>query len=247
MRGCFSIILFFFPFLALAWGHSPKADTSANLSFNAISQKRISYSISDSSGLYNEKSLQLQLRSAIRLWLDGLTDTRTIELKKLSCNKTVDLKLFVSPDTNASNHYGPGFYESKNIQGKANAVIHMNSVFMDNLTPHPVRDFLELFNKDVFNGENFLKSLIKEMHSHQSLSQKHNIPYDDLYANTYSFLIHEVGHAFGLCDTGFSSSCDAKFRSSHQPDSIMKSGEYFYLTDDDKEGISNMRKRVLYY
>jgi hypothetical protein len=68
--------------------------------------------------------------------------------------------------------------------------------------------------------------------------------------STYPLLIHELGHAFGLCDTyakddTFSKRCDPLFtttkNSFEQPLSIMKDGGgYMYLTPDDEDGIRKL-------
>lgn len=69
-------------------------------------------------------------------------------------------------------------------------------------------------------------------------------------ASTYPLLIHELGHAFGLCDTyaiddTFQKRCDPLFSTSvtsrEQPNSIMKDGGgYLFLTPDDVDGVRRL-------
>lgn len=77
----------------------------------------------------------------------------------------------------------------------------------------------------------------------QTFATSRNLDYVSVFWSTYRALIHELGHSFGLCDTYIATMkdrCDPNFSSVDQPSSVMKDSNYFYLTDDDKEGIQRL-------
>jgi len=68
---------------------------------------------------------------------------------------------------------------------------------------------------------------------------------------SYRVLIHELGHAFGLCDTYAEGihQCDkdrtTSLVSERHPASVMKSDDFFYLTSDDQQGMRTLFYRFL--
>ena len=87
--------------------------------------------------------------------------------------------------------------------------------------------------------------------SDQQIVQWAGLPQDDImevYNNSFTFMLHEFGHAFGLCDTYVgSNNCDPNYSSptdiAEQPPSVMRCDDPIYLYPDDIEGIRQLFKR----
>ena len=76
------------------------------------------------------------------------------------------------------------------------------------------------------------------------LAQQRGVAHSRIFWTSYRAFIHEFGHAFGLADTNellTSQSSPALCSAGTQPDSVMKTSNYFYLTPDDLEGLRQAR------
>ena len=74
------------------------------------------------------------------------------------------------------------------------------------------------------------------------VAQQLGLTHPAVFWTTYRGFLHEFGHAFGLADTGddlLRLQSDARSRSpGPQPNSLMKTSNYFYLTPDDRAGLA---------
>jgi len=80
------------------------------------------------------------------------------------------------------------------------------------------------------------------------VSRALGISHGTVFWTTYRALLHEMGHAFGLCDTTkelFETQCDSKWSSGGpQEPSLMLNSNFFYITQDDKLGLRQLRQRI---
>ncbi|MBS2036088.1 hypothetical protein JST97_13955 [bacterium] len=78
-----------------------------------------------------------------------------------------------------------------------------------------------------------------------ALAQQRGVAHSRVFWTSYRAFVHEFGHAFGLADTNellTSQSSPDLCSPGPQPDSVMKTSNYFYLTPDDLEGLRQARK-----
>ena len=101
------------------------------------------------------------------------------------------------------------------------------------------------------NLQEFLRDIsILNLTTTGELSERLKLDSTLVYLATYSTILHELGHTFGLCDLNQISinvNCDPLHLSVNlkdiQPKAKMNDANYFYLTEDDKEGIKSLFHR----
>jgi hypothetical protein len=207
---------------------------------------------------FQDWSIAEQIRKALELWKKAFIDlSGDFSVTQLDCrNPNIDLKIHIHRADQI--YLGLPARATMHHRGAlAFAYIELNTAFeitsSDGLR-YRVWDFGSLFS-----GQR--QALIAAMESISFSNPRSvftyvldgnrrmgNLPLTSypqkLHLSSYAQIIHELGHAFGLCDTyqnGYET-CDPHFltapTASGQPDSVMKSAnDYFYLTRDDVNGI----------
>lgn len=243
-----------------AWGHL-KSLTDETGKFRLISilkeKNSISYCLFIDSHLNNEftaESIQKQIAASLHMWLKPLSKN------KLTTNSAIK---FVpdcqSSEVNLLVHLG-----SDKVFPHLAAYTKFDKIYNN----QPVMylkintDYTKHFNRAYRDFKNILslktlKELVGELSdllqtdeaiSVQNFATKKTLLYEDLYQTSFRVLLHETGHAFGLCDnitTPFADNCDPNFKTKKTEGSVMSDSTYLTLTSDDAEGIIQLFNRKL--
>ncbi len=259
---CLTIILLVAKFeSAYAWGHLNDSNGRRHdlrLINKVIKNHKIIYCIEVKDSSFNYKSIETQLKMALSIWLTPLQDVgvHNITISSSNCvEKKFDLKIEIGSE---SIHQNVSAYETVGFDDQhAYSLIKINTdyVYKDmqrNKTYEPI-DFKTLVPKEK-NIFEFLQDIsIINLRKVDELARILNLDHPSLYFSSYKTILHELGHSFGLCDlNGISSNdnlCDPLYMATHpdkiQPQAIMNDANYFYLTDDDKEGIKSLYIRFV--
>lgn len=80
------------------------------------------------------------------------------------------------------------------------------------------------------------------------LAVQYTLSHSTLFYTSYRAFVHELGHAFGLADTNseqLARQNDGRWRSpGEQPNSVMKTSNFLYLTPDDLAGLRAVAGRL---
>ncbi|MBF0297161.1 MAG: matrixin family metalloprotease [Oligoflexia bacterium] len=219
----------------------------------------------------SKENISIEVNTALKLWIrsidvffkNGENNQSTIKISEINCDKKntnpldimsvrmVDLFVEVAAEdifVDLNGYYLPKVYNNHNY-----AYIKVNLAMLDNYEGkiYKWNDTFMVLKKDnlsKLDKEKYLWEIsVNSPTDVATLAKKNNIEYRELFWTTYKTLIHELGHSIGLCDTKdtlFKDQCDVNFRSSdEQKSSVMKDAKYFYLTEDDLDGIESLVKR----
>ncbi len=259
---------------AMAWGELHLLSTKwrqAFLEYPAIKYHRINFCIElnlptdrngneINRGHFSVKSISEQTKMALTLWLNaadghGLNGHVKIRRLPFCAGFNVNLKIIIGP---SDRWWAITNYEHNEFGYHAQTYINTNSVhsfqWNSELMQIPTYDFQYLVHK-------YLPGMTLPVAMDYAYAKKMDLYAFGSWANapapifgysSYPTLIHEMGHAFGLCDTGGYPSaydCDPKHVSVpsplEQPVSVMNDGEdeYFYLKSDDIAGVRDAFSR----
>jgi hypothetical protein len=198
------------------------------------------------------RSIEIQTETGLRLWLSAVKSTSgsvaiaTVECTAPDCDLIVD----ISDYRDNSHKNVPTFEAAIDFKGRTIAAVAINTAFkgpgIDGLI-YSVVDFVIATTNGVSGLPDLLNSVSvgPSRTNLEDFAKATSNPYDGVYFSSYHSILHELGHAFGLCDTNTKSlsfhQCSQSSFSGQvgrsQPDSIMKTSNYFYLTDDDVAGV----------
>jgi len=218
----------------------------STLYFKALNNKRIRYcvDIADRSA-FKPKLIDVELRTALGIWLEAFELSPILE--KVSCSNPMDLVVEIGPEVRYKNvgSYHAALIRKEHLTRYIKLNTDMEHTY-DGKTSKIV-DFASFYPAQTDLKSN-LKGVSENRESVISLSAKISEPPIVVYWSTYRILIHELGHAFGLCDTKENETafaeCDKAWKSEIQPPSVMRETSYFYLLPDDVKGV-NMVKQYL--
>jgi len=206
---------------------------------------------------FSNKSLELQTRKALEFWIKPLKEKYNLQtkvLKTICSDKKLDIMIKIAIH-NSYNHAFFRILDLENHSRKDYGVIQFNypkKVGIRNF------DFLKWSQVSPKKWEKFLNNLNDQQLGHQYiLDNTQWFPEVDHYSfkgNTWSTMIHEVGHAFGLCDLYMGSNkkfykgrenCDENHFTGHTKGAVMNNTKSFYLTQDDIDGVFSLYERYL--
>ena len=240
---------------AHAWGMLPHLNKlkRSYLFYTVLRHHRINYCISmwgPNPGHFDAKSISEQTEMALRLWLHTVRKiTGPVTIRQVPCGDYyLNLKISIKPSnrhwamSEADNDgYGTYYYH---------VFFNTNSTYLmywhSKLTREPLYDFQYMVHKYLpgMSLESVMKFTNTEKMDGKAFSEWSKSPPPEAEFSSYVPLIHEVGHGFGLCDSGPDPryyDCDPKYVSvsnpQDQPSSIMRSNVYFHLTPDDIAGV----------
>ncbi len=258
---------------AWAWGELKVLDgyeRHALLIYPAYQNHKIDYCLNlrdPAPGKFSYSSMEIEVPLALQQWLNAVKNwTGPVKIKRVSCS-TPGLNLMVDVGPPPPHNYDPHqafqyiVLSAKNAQVFDHVVLsttysyyHDNAILFDYDFAYVVRDLLK--TKHIT-----LQKLIKRITKHQTpfktiatwVEPQWGDQSDAMVFNSsYYFLLHEFGHAFGLCDTNslgiMKQECDPKYVSNwySQPPSVMGNGSFYYLTADDISGVHHVFSRFSY-
>ena len=247
---------------AHAWGMLSELDVgfaNAHLFRQVYKGHQINYcitlseqDISPQAG-FTYKTINTEARIALREWLNAVSDlTGDVNLQRVKCSSHF-VNLVIYYGAPRSDDFHPSF-EQSNAFGRAHpySYVSINTVkyYMLDGVSTPTIDFAKLLPPQM-DLVTMLTWLIGQKMSDQQIVQWLGLPPDDImkvYDNSFTFMLHEFGHAFGLCDTyAGPNNCDPNYSSpkdiTEQPPSVMRCDRPVYLYPDDIEGIRQLFKR----
>jgi hypothetical protein len=246
----FSSLLLLQPVNAFAWGHVESLGTEwsqATLTYAVVNRGRLTYctTVDDNQG-FNQKQISSQVNTALRLWLSGSEKYKNIPIYEIGCTQQPDLKVQIGKEIEYPELCG---YEVPHVEnGRYTSFIKLNTDFLytENRSDFRVINFASLLP-----FSNLQDGVMKEVSftnpmNVSEFAKKFNVSYQTVYLSSYKMLLHELGHAFGLCDTeeNLFKLCDPEYKTTDRPPAIMNNADFFYLTPDDKAGIQSLFKRL---
>lgn len=256
---------------ANAWGHLKHLESEfgqATLSYAAVNRHQINYCIevdARNEQEFSEQSISEQTEMALALWLKVVSSVlnHIVAVHRVDCTSSnLDLEINLAPRAlfDGSDLLCEGATRYLLRGAKPHVLIQIDTYYKFNAS-----DTIHNFKQIVDNIGPTRVSLHEAMETANSLKQQAgdigieaNVNDDVVASSTYPVLLHEIGHGFGLCDTDndsdidherFVQTCDMAYVSSKemQPESIMKRLNFFYLTDDDQQGVTEVVKRFIIF
>ena len=239
---------------AFAWGHFKSLRNSKRLNAHLVSavllQKRIDYCVEiadQSQSRFDSSSMKLQVEAAIESWLAPVREAGLVgevSLVNVDCsNQSANLKLRVGPEEKFPQY--AAFQIERDENNHDFTQIKINSEYVWN--SEPMVDFKSILKISEASIFPFLMNLthLREP-GIQDFADHHHVSYTQVYNSTYHVLLHEMGHAFGLCDTLLkliSVQCDPTFVTPVMHDTLMSDSTFVQLTPDDRTGIEELFRR----
>lgn len=242
---------------ALAWGHQldlrdPKL-RPAYLAPIALLAHEIRFCVSIDPSVasqFDSDSIHTQTQAVLQAWLNPAQQVRAVSsvtLRAVDCKlNRFDLKVVLGPD---QKYPQLGSYHDIFTDGARNySVIHINTEYR---TPTKIAivDYKSLMRLE---SHDELVASLDRLAQNQGFSsidfaKYAGLEHDPVFWSTFRILLHEVGHAFGLCDTLSSLSktdCDPDFLTSISRQTVMSDSTYMSLTKDDEIGIVALFQRL---
>ncbi len=248
---------------AMAWGMLKEMDGPAkygHLVFPVYKNHQINYCISLSESDispragFTYKTINTEIKIALGEWLHAVSDiTGPVTLRRVRCQSHfVNLIVYFGAPTLSDS--APSFSAADPFMRSHNyEYVVINSVgrYPLNGISMPAIDFAKLIPPQL-SLKSALEKLISQKMSDRQIVSWAGLPNRDdimeVYNNSFTFMLHEFGHAFGLCDTYQGPhNCDPKYSSvphtSEQPPSVMHCDRPVYLYPDDIAGIRALFRR----
>ena len=242
------------PRIAHAWGHLKGFNEEwrdAYLIQKALERSEILYCLDPQNPAdFPATSLAAQVEAAMSLWLNAIADDHpgTVQVRQVPCtDHSFNLRIFVGPE---SQYKTLGSYQLESLDGERwYSLVKINTDFRDrddDGTSVAIVDFSALLARVPLSFDEAFSTLRAQPMLVSAFADLERLSYVATFWSSYRSFVHEFGHSFGLCDTygGYvEKDCDPHFRSDEQPSSIMKDSRYFYLTEDDREGVRRLVQR----
>ncbi len=242
---------------AMAWGIlansvDPKSISGgASLTHTILTKRQIRYCVDNYDPKdYDTASISMQVEAALSLWLTAANyRLGDVPIIKAPCGvDPSDLRIVILPNDPYSGHHGAAEFVRPYGQ-----VYHPQIDFDSNFQfvstngtkafSFDFKDLLDDLGKALgrvnFGLVQAIRYVSFENHlTSADIAQLLDTAPDVIAATTYGALIHEMGHAFGLCDTYGGNNCELGTPPPEdQPDSAMKGDGNFFLSADDIAGI----------
>lgn len=255
------IAITFSPMTVLAWGISTAFDSefkTARLITGLRERKSIFYCVEIiKDWKVTSESIEAQTESALNLWLAPLKPQGVAmeKLTKSDCSdKNIDLKVVVGRLGGRSKNIAAGFYQVISQEPRFYSQISIDTEFTyeQDEVKYTMTDFANLLSLGTGELPKVLRKIsFVEAVNVLQFSINKQLDYQRVWHSTYNVLIHEMGHAFGLCDTykgtsdliRASNDCQKEYLEKDHPISVMKNADNFALYDDDKTGIVELFKK----
>ncbi len=247
-------LLIFYTSRLFAWGHIQDLEGSMKPAylFNAVrNHHEIRYCVlisPDEQARFSEPSIEVQVESVLKSWLAAVPTPEVADTKitRTSC-QVGKMDLIVRMEKGSANEKGKAAFFQPRVNETKDIYWGLVRVVSDYLSPqgYSWKDLKDW----VAPGQGIadLTSELTQVLQSNTLqfAVRRGVLKQEMFYNTYSDLFHEIGHAFGLCDTWKPNVkyCDPAHSTPVQPDSAMFSATYFHLTEDDRQAINSIFER----
>lgn len=245
----FSVFSFIFSAYAFSWGHLDFLNNDwaqSSLTYTVVHKQRIHYCVEvENENRFPPKQISKEVKMALEVWLTGADLHSKTLIREVPCIEHPDLVVQIAKETEFPelSGYQVPRYEAERYY--SNIRLNSEYSYAEHSGRYKVSTFASFFPIPQ-NEERIIREIsLQKPLDLKEFSSKYNVNYQSVYLSTYKMLLHEVGHAFGLCDTEESlfRYCDTRHRSHNRPPAIMNNADFFYLTPDDKMGIRAVFKR----
>jgi hypothetical protein len=253
-----AVFLCFLPVqFVLAFGYANDISRGrGHLVFTSDKSNRINFCIhidESAKRRFKDDSLDVQTRLALGMWVGAFSSAyrRVMSVARVDCaSSSLNLLIDVGPEPPGSMTKFPANQRVINEIGRSYSRIRINTSFTFVLQgePHGVMDFGALWTLLPDKSATLERFILEAQKSNNTLSKIADWADMDplaIKASSLVLLTHEIGHAFGLCDTTLGEwyeSCDRATLSpagiDNQPDSVMQSNGELQLSEDDIQGLN---------
>lgn len=191
---------------------------------------------------FDRKSMNVQITGAFQEWMRPVVEKKLLmaepTITEVDCSSVdIDLKISVSQPHDRTS---PGaFQDIINVAGRPVSLIKIDPVFT--YEGDSFVDTMSLLSDRTLEGlkQELKRYGRKEGYPLYVFQKRVGTTFNQAHWSTFRVLLHEFGHALGLCDTqeGRRELCDMKFTTPQISGSVMSDSAYLSLTDDDKKGI----------
>lgn len=240
---------------AFGWGHLVELNEpigKAHLVFAVKERLSINYCIDvdpAQTASFSHDSMKIQIISALKTWLVPVVDAMLIsslpKILEVNCDSAnLDLKVQIAKELKWPMIASYQLEQQEQTRlfdlVKLDPYYRFNGVgFVDTrdvISDRTIDGLVQSINK--FN--------LTPAYSVQKFAMQSGISYDHAFWTTYRDILHEFGHAFGLCDTipsQITAHCDPKFLTPGFENTVMSESNVLSLTGDDVSGILELFKR----
>lgn len=217
-----------------------------------LNEQKINFCIDVSEAdAFNPENLAIQTEMALKVWLEPLKNIGIsgISIKNVKCDHSeLSLKVAIRSDKTQYIAFEAleFFKNAKTSKQDAYPRIIFNTA-----AKRKHLDTLEILKPGELDFRNTLRRLTRRKIDSKQFGVNCLTNADTSieeakkkgYMSIFHLLVHEVGHAFGLCDTYEDRNedlCDKEYTTRTHNESVMKDCTQSYLTKEDVEGITSL-------
>jgi hypothetical protein len=249
-RNLFTVVglCLLFASKGMAWGLLDPTGywRKATITYKLKQTNTITYAVSVANNdRIDENSISIQAEVAMGLWLNAVPELENRNIRMIQVEKDSDPDLMIAVDFFGQKEKmvnkvdtGVGTHPSGKLfkRIRINLDFHLES----NGSSSVEQDVKVLFRNDLGSLKENLIAVSSKKMTLRDIEKINNVERNLAWFNTFTSLIHEIGHTFGLCDMYKENiaTCNPDFISPNacQVPSVMRE-YYFFLQEDDIEGI----------
>lgn len=206
------------------------------LASKALSQRLIRYSLRVQPG-FDDGDMQVEVEQALALWMESFPGS---SVQRVEPGRSCDLRIEFGPRPRGDRSNGAFSAVERDCM-----LVHINTdhVWHENrgLPGNANGDYCWQPFSALANPGQSLSALIQSSRplTLDQFARQRGLSHSTVFWTTYHTFLHEFGHCFGLADTNelLVVQSEPAMSSSTQPDSVMKTSNYFSLTADDRQGL----------
>lgn len=250
LRALLSIVLLLSSVLAFGWGHLDFVGGDwgqSTLTYALVNRGKIKYCVhSDEPKRFPEANISQQTRAALSVWIKAAGKYSRTSIEAVDCKDgQPDLMVQVGPESDFTEMSG---YHVPQMDGERfYSLVKLNSeyTYIEEKHRYQVVDFAQMLPAALSPSKVIDEISQEKPMTVGDFSGHFKVHYQKAYLSSYKMLLHEIGHAFGLCDTenNLFKYCDVKYRTGTRPPAVMNQADFFYLTPDDKAGLAALIQR----
>jgi hypothetical protein len=218
-------------------------ETTAYFPFNILRYGQLNVCVDNQKpDQFSTESLEAQVKAALKIWLREVPVANSlVQIKKCRKFSLDQVRIVVGDQPEHAELTGYGQPHSVSPQRWV-YWIYINTAFKDLGHRTSSTGFTQDIAKWLKQDEPLEPQLLAlDTVTLKDFAAQHGIAEYDAWLSSYSLLLHELGHAFGLCDLYEPEidRCDKRYMSRAQPERGIMQGDplTFGLAQDDVDGI----------